>query len=73
MSSPVIRRSLIIASGADKRTLVRRLRVAEGRALDQSLEAAVERNRADLIECLQEARRPDLFGQRRGLDAELQA
>ena len=66
-----IRRALIIASGADKRSLVRRLRVVEGRALDQSLEAAVERNRADLVECLQEARRPDLFGQRRGLDVEL--
>jgi hypothetical protein len=66
-----IRRALITASGAEKRSLVRRLRIAEGRALDQSLEAAVERNRAELVECLQEGRRPDLFGQRRGLDTEL--
>jgi hypothetical protein len=66
-----IRRALITSSGADKRSLVRRLRIAEGRALDQSLEAAVERNRAELLECLHEGRRPDLFGQRRGLDADL--
>ena len=66
-----IRRALITASGADKRSLVRRLRIAEAHALDQSLEAAVERNRAGLVECLHEARRPDLFGQRRGLDPEL--
>lgn len=67
----VIRRALITASGVDKRSMVRRLRAMEGRALDESLEAAVERNQAELIECLQEARRPDLFGQRRGLDPEL--
>ena len=66
-----IRRALITASGADKKSLVRRLRIAEGHALDQSLEVAVERNRAELVECLQEARGPDLFGRRRGLDAGL--
>jgi hypothetical protein len=66
-----IRRSLITATGLDKSFLVRRLRVIEGRALDQSLEVAVEQNRAELTECLHEARRSDLFGQRRGLDAEL--
>ncbi len=67
----VIRRALITASGTDKRSLVRRLRAMERRALEQSLEAALERNRAELIGCLEEARRPDLFGHRRGLDTEL--
>jgi Eco57I restriction-modification methylase len=68
-----IRRSLITAIGADKKSLVRRLRVVEGRALDGSLEVSLEQNRAELAECLQEARRLDLFGQRRGLDVELRS
>ena len=66
-----IRRELITASGANKRSLVRRIRVVERCALDESLEAAVGRNQAELAECLDEARRPDLFGQPRGLDPEL--
>jgi hypothetical protein len=68
-----IRRLLITASGPDKRSLVRRLRVVEGRALDQSLGGAVGRNRAELVECMHEARRLDLFGQPRGLDSELRS
>jgi hypothetical protein len=66
-----IRRLLITASGVEKKSLVRRLRVLEALALDHSLELSGERNRAELAECLHEARRSDLFGQRRGLDAEL--
>ena len=68
-----IRRALITASGVNKRSLVRHLRVVEGRALDESLEAAVGRNQGELAECLHEARRLDLFGQRRGLDPELRS
>jgi hypothetical protein len=66
-----IRRALITTSGVKKRSLVRRLRLVEGRALGESLETAVQRNGAELAECLNEARRQDLFGQRRGLDPEL--
>ena len=66
-----IRRALITASGSNKRSLVRRLRLEEGRALGESLEAAVQRNQAEIDECLNDARRKDLFGQRRGLDPEL--
>ena len=66
-----LRRSLITASGADKRALVRRLRVAEAAALAQSIGRAQERNRVATVECLQQARGHDLFGRPRGLDREL--
>jgi hypothetical protein len=68
-----LRRSVITASGAEKRELVRRLRAAEAGTLAESLSAAEERTERDIAECLQQARGNDLFGQRRGLDQELRS
>jgi len=66
-----LRRSVITASGADKQTLIRRLRSVEARALGASLTAAESRARGDVADCLQEGRARDLFGHARGLDSEL--
>ncbi len=68
-----LRRAVITASGTEKRTLVRRLRVVEARALAESLCAAESRIDGDIAECLHQARGNDLFGQRRGLDSELRS
>lgn len=66
-----LRRSLVAASGAVKRELVRRLRRVEAGALAESLFAAEESTERDIAECLDLARGKDLFGDRRGLDHEL--
>jgi hypothetical protein len=66
-----LRRQLIAATGQEKQMLVRRLRQLEARAMDQSFLTAERRQATTITECLQQARTPDLFGQRRGLDPEL--
>ena len=66
-----LRRSVIAASGAEKRPLLRRLRSLEARALSQSLRGAEERAEGEIAECLQQARGSDLFGEKRGMNAEL--
>ena len=68
-----LRRSVVTASGAEKRELVRRLRKVEAGALAESLLAAEERTQRDIAECLDLARGKDLFGHRRGLDQELRS
>lgn len=66
-----LRSAVVMACGAEKRTLVRKLRIAEARAMTESLGAGEWRARAEIALCLQEARGCDLFGRRRGLDREL--
>jgi Eco57I restriction-modification methylase/N-6 DNA Methylase len=66
-----LRRQVIGATGPEKRVLIRRLGQLEARALGQSLQSAEHRHRLDVASCLEQARAPDLFGQRRGLDPEL--
>jgi hypothetical protein len=66
-----LRREVVTAWGSHKRSLVRRLRAAEARALGESVESAAARYRSEIGECLHQARADDLFGQRRGLDREL--
>jgi len=68
-----LRQAVITASGTEKQVLVRRLHAVEARALGTSLTTAESRTRADVADCLQEARGRDLFGQARGLDRELLA
>ena len=68
-----LRRQLVTASGQRKRALVRALRVAECRAAAASLQAAESEARARVAECLRAARSEDLFGGRRGADAEIRA
>lgn len=66
-----LRRQLVTASGQRKRELVRALRAAECRAAEASLQAAESETRARVAECLSAARNEDLFGGRRGADAEI--
>lgn len=66
-----LRREVVTSTGSEKRLLVRRLLAVEARALDESLDAAEERYRFQISECLHQARANDLFGQRRGLDRQL--
>jgi hypothetical protein len=68
-----LRRQLVTASGQRKRELVRALRAAECRAAEASLQAAESETRARVAECLSAARNEDLFGGRRGADAEIRA
>jgi Eco57I restriction-modification methylase len=68
-----LRRQLVTASGERKRELVRALRAAECRAAEASLQAAESEARARVAECLSAARSEDLFGGRRGADAEVRA
>ena len=68
-----LRRSVITASGSEKRMLIRRLRSVETRALGESLSLAESRSRDDVATCLQEARDHDLFGQASGLDLKVRA
>jgi hypothetical protein len=67
----VLRRQLVTASGPRKRELVRALRAAECRATEASLRAAESESRGRIAECLSAARTRDLFGGRRGADAEI--
>lgn len=66
-----LRRRLVTASGSCKRELVRALRVAECRAAEASLMVAESETRGRIAECLCDARSLDLFGRRRGADAEI--
>jgi hypothetical protein len=66
-----LRRNLVTATGSHKRALVRRLRVVEARALGEALERAEASHRAEISECLDQARAADLFGQAHGLDRDL--
>ena len=68
-----LRRAVVTASGAEKQGLTRRLRSVEAGVLEASLTAAESRARRDVANCLQDGRSRDLFGQTRGLDAELRA
>jgi hypothetical protein len=63
-----LRRHAVTAVGQDKCSLMRKLRATEASALDYSLMMAEERHRAQIAECLGQARASDLFGRRRGLD-----
>ena len=65
-----LRRRFVIAVGDDKRELARRLRRTELSAMLECLDGAMTRVEATVAECLAEARAPDLFGRRRGLDRE---
>jgi hypothetical protein len=67
----VLRQEVLNATGTHKRSLVRRLRQCEARALECSLTAADSATRTAIAECLQLARARDLFGRSRGLDREL--
>jgi Eco57I restriction-modification methylase len=67
-----LRRAVITTSGPDKRRMTRRLRILEERALEHSFRAAEQRHMAIISEYLHQARAPDLFGQQRGLDRELE-
>jgi Eco57I restriction-modification methylase len=67
------RRAFVLASGPGKRELARRLRHAECRALAECLRQAENRLERDIAECLEAARTPTLFGERRGLDHQLRA
>jgi hypothetical protein len=66
-----LRRAFIATSGPGKRDLLRALRRTELRAFEECLEQAQRRLEAEVTECLLAARTPTLFGERRGLDAEL--
>jgi hypothetical protein len=67
-----LRTSVVTASGPDKRALVRRLRALETRVVSESLAATEQRARSEVADCLGQARANDLFGNRRGLDREVQ-
>ena len=66
-----LRRAFIATSGPGKRDLLRALRRTELRAFEECLGQAQERLEREITECLLAARAPTLFGERRGLDAEL--
>ena len=66
-----LRAELVTATGADKRRLVRELRAAESWAAHEALASAEAHIRNQIAESLHEARCPDLFGHRRGMDREL--
>ena len=66
----VLRRSVVTASGREKRTILRNLARAEAGIAEQSLAATDTALRESIAECLRTARGVDLFGARRGLDAE---
>ncbi|HEX6104234.1 MAG TPA: N-6 DNA methylase, partial [Gemmatimonadales bacterium] len=68
-----VRPQVVTASGPDKRTALRRLAELELRATSAALDAAEEERAAGIAECLRDARSGNLFGERRGLDAELRA
>ena len=63
-----LRRQVITASGPDKPGLARELRQLEGEALEGSFQAAEEQHCRIISDYLRQAREPDLFGKRRGLD-----
>lgn len=66
-----LRRELVNAVGDDKRASARELRQVETRAFAAALDAAEAGIDARIRSCLAAAREHTLFGDRRGLDAEL--
>ena len=68
-----LRRRLVTATGPDKRELARALRAAECRAAEAALRAGEAQAVVRIATYLGAARTPDLFGRRRGVDAELRA
>ena len=68
-----LRQGIVTSVGRSKRPLVRELREMESRAAAESFAAAEEAISVEIAECLRVARARDLFGDRRGLDAQLRA
>jgi hypothetical protein len=68
-----LRRAFVGATGADKPRLLRVLRRAELAVLEECLAGAARQVEREIVDCLDAARAPTLFGERRGLDAELRA
>ena len=68
-----LRHSVVVAVGSAKRPLVRELQVFEARAARESFASAEGAIVSRIDECLHSARETDLFGERRGLDADLRA
>jgi Eco57I restriction-modification methylase len=63
-----LRRQAVNAVGQSKSSLMRKLRTTEALAVEHSLTMAEQRHRAQITECLGQARASDLFGHMRGLD-----
>ncbi|HEV8125905.1 MAG TPA: N-6 DNA methylase [Gemmatimonadales bacterium] len=63
-----LRRSLVVATGDDKREAARRLRHGELQAMNECLDFAEHTTDRNIRECLGAARTTDLFGTPRGLD-----
>ena len=68
-----LRGQVVVASGPDKRRLVRELAGLETRVAERSLSELEETSARRLAELLAQARSQDLFGRRRGLDRVLAA
>jgi hypothetical protein len=66
----LLRRAVVTATGRTKRAILRDLARAEAGIADRSLAGADAALRETIAECLRIARGPDLFGERRGLDAD---
>jgi len=66
----VLRREVVTATGREKRAILRDLARTEAGIAGESLAAADAALRDSIAECLRIARGADLFGARRGLDAE---
>jgi len=67
-----LRRTLVVATGEDKREAARRLRHGELQAMRECLDFAEHTTDRNIRECLVAARATDLFGIPRGLDRILQ-
>lgn len=63
-----LRRTLVVATGDDKREAARRLRQGEFQAMRECLDFAELSTDRNIRECLGAARATDLFGSPRGLD-----
>ena len=68
-----LRAGVVVASGADKRRMVRELTAMEARVAERTLGELEGTARRALGEVLSQAREPDLFGRARGLDPVLAA
>ncbi|MEP7326859.1 MAG: N-6 DNA methylase [Gemmatimonadota bacterium] len=66
-----LRRTLVVATGADKPDAARRLRQGELEAMRECLDFATSTTDRNIRECLSAARATDLFGAARGLDRAL--
>jgi hypothetical protein len=63
-----VRKRIVVASGAAKRTALRELIQLEARIAEMTLAEADASAHTSIAECLEAARSPDLFGRHRGLD-----